>query len=139
MNQFEIYRSIRSWEDMRTIEINILNGRVDFDSTKLEMCREVMKRMSDLLEHESTDAEYIVTNTFPHLKKGGWLYNYYIEQNKVEYGDYIYRIYQGPLNGEEKCIKEFSSKEDAVAEILSYYPQLKGFRTIESVISDLNF
>lgn len=138
MNSFDIYRTIRTWEDMRALELDMLNGRIDKDPSTIAKCREVMESMRVLLAQESTDVEYIVINTFPNLKKGGWLYNYYIEQNKIEYKDYEYTIYKGPLNGEgEKVeLKTFPALTEAVTEILSYCPELE-FKTVEEAVTEL--
>lgn len=137
MNSFEIYKAVRTWEDMRVLEIDLLKRGKDKDQTKLLKCREVMERMSELLANDSTDVEYIVTNTFPNLKKTAWLYDYYIEENKLEHSDYEYSIFKAPLNGENKKVNSFPTLVGAVSEILSYYPEL-GLKTVEEAISELS-
>ncbi|GAB6931154.1 hypothetical protein JCM10914A_51370 [Paenibacillus sp. JCM 10914] len=43
MNSFEIYKAVRTWEDMRVLEIDLLKRGEDKDHSKLLKCKEVIR------------------------------------------------------------------------------------------------
>jgi hypothetical protein len=148
MNSIDIYRAIRSWENMRSIEISILREFYKINSNNhkkyqedeniriLMKCRRDMKEIEELFLAESTDVEYIVTTSYPKLKSSGWLYNYYIEKNKIEYSGYEYKIYRGSKSEIE--YKSFGSLEEAVTEILSIASDVSDRETVTEAIQKLN-
>ena len=122
----EIYTNIRAWEDLRRIEIDRMrkrqsasqNGDLIIAADEIEIInKQKMKELEAAFLEESTDVEYIVTQTFPDLKKSAWLNTYFIEENRIESEGYQYKTFKGtcaPEHQRETC----NTLEEAVSGIL---------------------
>ncbi|MDQ0168754.1 hypothetical protein [Paenibacillus tundrae] len=139
----EVYGKMRIWENIRGFEIEerkrILSGKkleaneCDFgmwaDDYEEEHRGQLLRSLKsgdeikEELRHMGVDVECIVTSFNPSLRRGFWLYNYYIEEVKVENQGYIYQTYEQEVS--ESCKREYyGSIEEAISVISSYYHYL---------------
>ncbi|MGG6309763.1 hypothetical protein [Paenibacillus macerans] len=139
MDLIKIYKQMRAWEEVREREKKMLNGVIELDPRILKICKEQQETIKEKLLQFDVDVEYILTSIFPYLKKEAWILDHGIKLNKIENGCYEYELYKAPLNGDAKPLKLFSTLEEAVTEILSYYPEIARIKTVEQVISELEF
>lgn len=125
-DSIEIYSNIRAWEDVRRTEIDrmrkrqfaSLNGDLIIVEDETEITnKRTMKELEAAFFEESTDVEYIVTHTFPNLKKSAWLNTYFIEENKIESEGYQYKTFEGKCDPEHQR-ETYNTLEEAVSEIL---------------------
>ncbi|HEY4390928.1 MAG TPA: hypothetical protein VGN02_06230 [Paenibacillus sp.] len=126
IDSIEIYSNIRAWEDLRRIEIDRMrkrqfasvNGDLIIAEDEVEiMNKRKMKELEAAFLEESTDVEYIVTHTFPDLRKSAWLYTYFIEENKIESEGYQYKTFEGKCAPEHQR-ETYNTLEEAVSGIL---------------------
>lgn len=123
-DSIEIYTMIRRWEDIRSRLIaNVRlkqtsygeNSTLTFESE--QKLREELNQITSSFMEDSTDVEYIVTHTFPHLKKGAWIENIYIEENKIDFEGYEYYLYKNTPD-KDNLESKYNSLEEAVEEAL---------------------
>ncbi|MMZ62123.1 hypothetical protein D1872_243130 [compost metagenome] len=138
MDLIKIYRLMRAWEEVREREKKMLDGVIELDPRILKICKEQQEIIKVKLHQFDVDVEYILTNIFPYLIKEAWIFEHGVKLKKIEHGGYNYEVYKSPLNGDAEPLKIFSTLEEAVGEILSYYPELAPIKTIEQVISELD-
>lgn len=165
MNKVEIYQAMRIWEnitrnnkDLKNEITELETGEKTFEpepfeiyetadslEAKIANLKELIKEnesekneIADKLFNEGIDVEYIVTNTYPTLKQGAWLHNYYIEQNKIENAGYKYVTYEHDVTKENER-KTYDTLSGAVEEILSYYTYLTEIETVEEVLEKLDY
>lgn len=148
----EIYKKMRIWENIRKFEIEDRGHKINGTKRELSIwelplsTKEVVdkdwrfkrslpaaKEIEGELLKIGIDVEYIVTNAYTELKRGFWLHNYYIEENKLEFGGYEYRSYEGDRSRKREREK-YNSMDEAVAGILSFYFYLPDLETVEDVL-----
>lgn len=125
-DSIEIYASIRKWEELRLKFIENMKKKqssLDEDSIISDeseiILRNEMKEIEIAFLNESTDVEYIVTQTFPELKKGAWINNFYIEENKIEQNGYEYNLFE-EKNASGHPRKNYKTLEDVVGDVLKF-------------------
>lgn len=166
MNKVEIYKAMRLWENItsivkdRTKEIKkYQNGEKTFSRdlsdpfTTYETAMDTESKVAQLidenkagelekqeieisLQKEGIDVEYIVTNVYTDLKKGVWLHNYYIQQNKILNGGYEYKTFEHSEDKENERMT-YPTLKEAVVEILSYYRYLPDLETVDEALEKL--
>lgn len=140
-DSIEIYASIRKWENLRIELIRQMRNRqltlaTDEDKSDIEIrLRDEMKEIEYSFFKDSTDVEFIVTSTFPELKKGAWYKNFYIEENKIEFEGYEYKLFKDKYHP-KYFMKSYSCVEDAVKDIMK---STNSISSIESVIASFYF
>lgn len=125
-DSIEIYTSIRKWKDLRLKFVENMKKKQASCGKESILSDESEKKLRDEMNdlelaffNESTDVEFIVTHTFPELKKGAWFNNYYIEENRIDFGGYEYKLYEEACDLEhlKKC---YTALEDAVSDVKKY-------------------
>lgn len=140
-DSIEIYASIRKWENLRIEFIKHMRNRqvtlaTDEDTSEIELSlRDEMKEIENSFFKDSTDVEFIVTSTFPELKKGAWYKNFYIEENKIEFDGYGYKLFKDKY-GPNYFIQSYSCLEDAVKDIMK---STNSISSIGSVMTSFYF
>ncbi|MGG1673967.1 hypothetical protein ACIFOE_25740 [Paenibacillus sp. NRS-1783] len=150
----EIYKKMRIWENIRKFEIEDRTHKIKGTKPEPNIWEEGFhlyteeavdedwrfkksiphaKEIEEELLKIGIDVEYIVTNAYTELKRGFWLHNYYIEENKIEFGGYEYQSYEGDRS-RKKEREKYNSMEEAVAGILSFYYYLSNLETAEEVL-----
>lgn len=139
MDLMKVYGLMRSWELNREKEQNMLNGFIELDTRILKICKELQEQTKANLIPHGVDVEYIMYNLLPYLKREAWINDHGIKINKNKNGEYEYELYEIPINADTEPLKIFTTLEEAVAEALSYYPELAQIKTVEQVVSELEF
>lgn len=111
---------VLSDEDKFRYGVKSIEEKVDLLKKELQECEEYQKQISDELEDQGIDVEYIVTSAYNDLKRGAWLFNYYIEENKEEHGKYFYKTYLHDIVPESEK-ESYDTLEQAVNSIMSFY------------------
>lgn len=137
-----IYSKLRVWENITSMQkepIPVVKNPLyeeeedDFESSNEEAKKGIEQELAAL----GVDAEYIVTSFNRKLKKGMWVYNYYIEANKVENGGYVYWSYEGDTLAESRR-ENYETVEDAISTILSFYDWMEVLPTKEELLNKWN-
>lgn len=123
-DSIKIYTMIRKWEDLRTrlIENMKIKQTSNGESSSLtaeseQKLKDELSRIASSFMQESTDVEFIVTHSFPELKKAAWVGNVYVEENKIYFQGYEYYLYKDVID-EDHLLSKFHSFEEAVREAL---------------------
>lgn len=123
-DSIEIYTMIRRWEDLRVKLIENMKLKQTShgkDSTLAPESEQQSREESDQIAAaflaESTDVEFIVTHSFPELKKAAAIDHIYIEENKLNFEGYEYYLYKDVLK-DDHLQNKFNSLEEAVKEAL---------------------
>ncbi|GIO30939.1 hypothetical protein J2TS6_20800 [Paenibacillus albilobatus] len=135
----QVYGQMRAWEQVRETEKNMLSGMLEFDAHRLNVCRQIQRQTNDALKLYGIDVEHLLTKRLSYLKKEAWIFNHGIKPNKIEHGGYEYEVYEIPINDDTEPLKTFPTLKEAVAEILTYYPEITLHKTVEQVMEELEF
>lgn len=134
-----IYGQMRGWERGRETEKNMLGGFMEFDPHTLNVCRKIQEQAKSVLQRHGIDVEHLLLKQLPYLKKEVLIFDHLLQINKIEHGDYVYELFEVPVNEDTEPLQTFLTLQEAVAEILSIYPEMVLQKTAGQVVQEIEF